>query len=83
MGMYQSSVVHICITYATYVLIVDELSWPCRHFHVIRGLESAQRFIDGAEDRAEQRQYQQALAEAQQQAARAQVRLHVVLVDVD
>ena len=46
-----------------------------RHFHVLRGLESAQRFVDGAEDRAEQRQYQQAVAAAQQQAARAQVGL--------
>jgi hypothetical protein len=72
----------ICITYATHVLIVDELSWPCRHFHVIRGLESAQRFVDCAEDRAEQRQYQQALAEAQQQAARAQVPMHFSVYDV-
>jgi len=37
-------------------------------------MESAQRFADGAEDRAEQRQHRAAVQEAETAAARAQVR---------
>lgn len=60
---------HMQRTYATASTSFEK----CRHYDVRRGCEAVQRFADGAEDRAEQRQCQQAVLAAQEQEARLQV----------